>query len=54
MKHKTRHEQLAELNTRKGNNAKVRNTKVHTPRPAYDRKKAREEIENYLKQGSTS
>lgn len=50
MSHKTRTEQLA-LKIRKGNNRKVRGTKVHTPRPAYDRKKEREEIENYLSQG---
>jgi hypothetical protein len=50
MTHKTRHEQLA-LKIRKGNNPKVRGVKVHTPKPAYDRKKKRQELHNYLSQG---
>lgn len=48
--HLTRSEQKA-LKIRKGQNEKVRGTKVHKPKPEYDRKKEREEIEAYLKQG---
>ena len=50
MTHRTRHEQK-ELPVRKGNNTKVRTTKVHKPRPAYDRNQKRHEIEDYLSQG---
>ena len=52
MAHKTKAERIA-VRVRKGNNSKVRRTKVHTPKPVYDRKKKRLELESYLSQTST-
>jgi hypothetical protein len=51
MPHRTRSEQKA-FKVRKGNNRNVRTTKVHTPRPVYDRKQERQEIEEFLAQTS--